>query len=37
MKRQGECKYCGKLGIEGEVCNECIEEDKKEKDRNYIR
>lgn len=36
MEEKGECRYCGKLGIEGDVCNGCLEEDKKEKKREYI-
>lgn len=32
----GECRYCGKLGIDGNVCDECKAEDQKEKERNYI-
>lgn len=37
MQEIGECKYCGKRGIEGDVCEDCYREDVEEKKREYIR
>lgn len=36
MEDDGECRYCGKLGIEGDVCKECAREDQEDKERGYI-